>query len=67
MATTNYSEKVEDTLPERVLNRDKGDPDQYVQDTLRKRVGQRIYSRLREMCYFEHLSGPDRRFDSSNE
>ncbi|MCS5658785.1 MAG: DNA replication protein, partial [Dehalococcoidia bacterium] len=65
MATTNFTEKEEDTLSERVLSRDKGEPDQYVSDTIRKRVGERIHSRLREMCYFENLLGPDRRVSKS--
>ena len=61
MATTNFTEKEETTLSERVLAGDKSDKDQYINDTIRKRVGERIYSRLQEMCYFENLSGPDRR------
>ena len=65
MATTNFTEKEEDTLSERVLSRDKGEPDQYVSDTIRKRVGERIHSRLREMCYFENLLSPDRRVSKS--
>ena len=61
MATTNFTEKEETTLSERVLAGDKSDKDQYINDIIRKRVGERIYSRLQEMCYFENLSGPDRR------
>ena len=61
MATTNFTENEETTLSERILAGDKADKDQYVHDTIRKRVGERIYSRLQEMCYFENLSGPDRR------
>jgi len=35
--------------------------------TLEERVGQRIYSRLNEMCSFVHLDGPDRRmFENQN-
>jgi len=61
MATTNYTEREEDTLRERVLSRDRTEAEQYLADTLRKRVGERIYSRLREMCYFQSLQGTDRR------
>ena len=61
MATTNYTEREEDTLRERVLSRDRTETEQYLADTLRKRVGERIYSRLREMCYFQSLQGTDRR------
>ena len=33
----------------------------FISDTIRKRVGERIHSRLKEMCYFENLIGKDRR------
>ena len=61
MATTNFTEQEETTLKERSLVGDKADKDHYISYTIRKRVGERIYSRLQEMCYFENLSGPDRR------
>lgn len=64
MVTTNYTEHEETTLQERVLRRDRGESEQFMADTLRRRVGERIYSRLREMCYFEELLGRDRRQDS---
>ena len=44
---------------ERVLSKDRSEEEQFLSDTIRKRVGERIYSRLREMCYFEELNGPD--------
>ena len=61
MVTTNYTEAEENTLRERVLSKDRSEEEQFLSDTIRKRVGERIYSRLREMCYFEELNGPDRR------
>ena len=59
MVTTNYTEAEENTLRERVLSKDRSEEEQFLSDTIRKRVGERIYSRLREMCYFEELNGPD--------
>ncbi|MBF0237658.1 MAG: ATP-binding protein [SAR324 cluster bacterium] len=61
MATSNYTEHTNTTLKERILTKDKSDVEKFTEDTLRKRVGERIYSRLKEMCYFEHLLGQDRR------
>lgn len=61
MVTSNYTEEEATTFKERILSREKNEEDRFVADTLRKRVGERIYSRLREMCYFETLVGPDRR------
>ncbi|MEC7424703.1 MAG: hypothetical protein VX844_08865 [SAR324 cluster bacterium] len=61
MATTNFTEKQHTTLKERSLAGDKADKEHYISDTIRKWVGERIYSRLQEMCYFENLSGTDRR------
>ena len=61
MVTTNYTEAEENTLRERVLSKDRSEEEQFLSDTIRKRVGERIQSRLREMCYFEELNGPDRR------
>ncbi|MGK5090711.1 ATP-binding protein [Deltaproteobacteria bacterium TL4] len=61
MATTNYTEDEETTLKERILTKDTTDIERFQDDTIRKRVGERIYSRLRQMCYFEYLGGKDRR------
>ena len=61
MVTSNYTENEATTYKERILTKDKNDEERFIFDTLRKRVGERIYSRLREMCYFETLAGPDRR------
>lgn len=61
MVTSNYTESEETTLKERILKKDKTEQDQFTADTIRRRVGSRIYSRLKEMCYFEHLLGKDRR------
>jgi DNA replication protein DnaC len=61
MVTTNYTEEEENTLKERVLSKDRSDEEQFLRDTISKRVGDRIYSRLKEMCYFEEMHGPDRR------
>ena len=61
MVTSNHTEKEETTIKERLLSKNRGEEERYISDTLRKRVGERIYSRLREMCYFETLTGPDRR------
>ena len=51
----------EDTLKEQVRNREKSEIEHFIADTIRKRVGERIHSRLKEMCYFENLIGKDRR------
>ena len=68
MITTNYTEHEESTLHERILKRDRTEPAaQFMADTLRTRVGERIYSRLREMCYFEELLGRDRRQPAETE
>jgi DNA replication protein DnaC len=60
--TSNYTDKRSTTLIERLRSKDNpgGDPEE-VKDTLRERVGPRIYSRLKEMCEFVTLSGGDRR------
>jgi len=61
--TSNYTDSRRTTLSERVRGKDvvPGDGDAVVQDTLRERVGPRIYSRLKEMCHFVEMVGPDRR------
>ncbi len=61
MVTTNFTESEENTLKEQVRNREKSETEYFISDTIRKRVGERIYSRLKEMCYFENLIGKDRR------
>ena len=61
--TTNYTESRATTLPERVRSKDGplGESELEIRETLRERVGPRIYSRLREMCDLVTLGGPDRR------
>ncbi|MBF0278674.1 MAG: ATP-binding protein [SAR324 cluster bacterium] len=61
MVTSNHTESEKTTIKERLRTKDKSEEDKFITDTLYKRVGERIYSRLREMCYFETLEGPDRR------
>ncbi len=61
MVTSNHTESEKTTIKERLRTKDKSEEDKFITDTLHKRVGERIYSRLREMCYFETLAGPDRR------
>ena len=61
MVTTNFTESEEDTLKEQVRSREKSETEHFITDTIRKRVGERIHSRLKEMCYFENLAGKDRR------
>ena len=61
MVTTNFTESEETTLKEQIRNREKSESETFVADTIRKRVGERIHSRLKEMCYFEKLMGSDRR------
>ncbi|MBF0287310.1 MAG: ATP-binding protein [SAR324 cluster bacterium] len=65
MVTSNYTERESTTIKERLLTKDKTGEDKFTADTLRRRVGERIYSRLREMCYFETLTGRDRRLEGS--
>lgn len=61
--TTNYTDKKSTTLAEKVRLKDAppGEGDVETRDTLLDRVGPRIYSRLREMCDFELMTGADRR------
>lgn len=65
MVTSNYTELEETTIKERILSKDKTETERFIQDTIRRRVGDRIYSRLKEICYFETLEGPDRRIAQS--
>lgn len=60
MVTSNHTEDKTTTFKEPNFNKDKNE-EEVIADTFRKRVGERIYSRLKEMCYFETLAGPDRR------
>lgn len=59
--TTNFTESRDTTLSERVRTKERPDEDKELRDTLRDRVGGRIYSRLKEMCDFIVLKGRDRR------
>lgn len=60
--TSNYTDHRSTTLAEHLRPRDGSSPErQEVRDTLAERVGPRIYSRLKEMCDFVTLLGPDRR------
>lgn len=59
--TSNYTESRHSTLAERVRAKDRMDDDREVRDTLPERIGRRVHSRLREMCDFISLEGPDRR------
>lgn len=61
--TSNYTDSRRTTLTEHIRSRDWNptDGDQETRDTLLDRVGERIYSRLREMCDFVTMTGPDRR------
>jgi DNA replication protein DnaC len=60
--TSNYTNRQDTTLQEPVRGKDgvAADP-MILRETLRDRVGPRIYSRLQEMCDFFTLNGPDRR------
>ena len=59
--TSNFTETRRTTLTERVRGKERSDEEREIRDTLRERVGGRIYSRLREMCDFIELAGADRR------
>ena len=61
--TTNFTQSRSTTLAEPVRGKDilPGENDRETRDTLYDRVGPRIYSRLKEMCDFIDLLGPDRR------
>jgi len=60
--TTNYAETKATTLKEPLRSKDSAAAQaEVVQDTLLERVGPRIYSRLKEMCDFDLMTGPDRR------
>jgi DNA replication protein DnaC len=59
--TTNFTDSRATTLVERVRSKERPDEEREMRDTLRDRIGGRIYSRLKEMCDFISLEGPDRR------
>jgi DNA replication protein DnaC len=60
--TSNYTDSRSTTLAEHIRPKDGSTTErQEIRDTLAERVGPRIHSRLREMCDFITLSGPDRR------
>jgi DNA replication protein DnaC len=62
--TSNYTDSSRTTLVEAFRPKDSpsGDrKDNEIRDTLAERIGPRIYSRLKEMCDFITLAGPDRR------
>jgi DNA replication protein DnaC len=62
LITTNYTDLPETTLRERFRGRGSTEGEEMmVRDTLRDRVGDRIYSRLQEMCYFFQIKGIDYR------
>ena len=66
--TSNYTDAKGTTLTEFIRPRDGSTSErQEIRDTLADRIGPRIYSRLKEMCTFETLQGPDRRdFDGQS-
>jgi DNA replication protein DnaC len=60
--TSNYTTAPRTTLAEQIRPKDGAAGERTeIRDTLAERVGPRIYSRLKEMCDFVTLSGPDRR------
>ncbi|MDH4121314.1 MAG: ATP-binding protein [Deltaproteobacteria bacterium] len=59
--TTNYTDRADTTLSERVRGKDRIEEEKVIRDTLTDRVGTRIHSRLKEMCDFVMLEGVDRR------
>jgi DNA replication protein DnaC len=62
LITTNYTLEPETTLRERSRGRGNVDNEEFLsRDTLRDRVGERIHSRLHEMCKFFFIQGEDYR------
>lgn len=60
--TTNYTESRSTTLAEPLRSKDSVAAEaEVVRETLQERVGPRIFSRLKEMCDFIYMPGPDRR------
>lgn len=66
LLTTNYTEQPETTLRERFRGRGANEGEELMlRDTLVERVGDRIHSRLREMCVFFRVAGADYRQKNS--
>jgi len=66
LVTTNYTNSLESTLRERFRVKGNAEAEEITsRDTLCDRVGERIFSRLREMCKFFELKGEDYRLRSS--
>jgi DNA replication protein DnaC len=62
LITTNYTDNPETTLRERSRGRGGSEGEELLtRDTLYERVGDRIYSRLQEMCTFFYVRGSDYR------
>lgn len=62
LLTTNYTDLPETTLRERFRGRGMAEGEELMlRDTLIERVGDRIYSRLSEMCSFFYIKGIDYR------
>ncbi len=61
LITTNYTDMPETTLRERFRGRGSAEDEVMQRDTLHERVGDRIYSRLKEMCRFFPVRGIDYR------
>ncbi len=60
--TSNYTDSRATTLAERMRAKDAlPEEAEVVRETLLERIGPRIHSRLREMCHFVTLKGPDLR------
>ncbi len=60
--TSNYTESKQTTLAEPLRGKDSIAAEaEKVRETLLERVGPRIHSRLKEMCDFVTMTGPDRR------
>ncbi len=62
--TTNYTDKASTTYGEPVLIRNEKDgmKEKIKKETLQQRVFTRIYSRLKGMCDFVEMKGPDQRY-----
>ena len=62
--TTNYTEKPATTYGEPVMFKNENDElkERIKKETLKQRVFTRIYSRLKEMCDFIEMKGPDHRY-----
>jgi|GEM_PF-113118 len=68
LITTNYTNEIETTFKERVRGRGYSENEELIsRDLLSHRVGERIYSRLCEMCEFHLMRGRDFRRKLSKE